>query len=40
MDPYALLNTNIPFDENKLQLLEQVVNVFYKTSNNTEVSLN
>ncbi len=40
MDPYALLNTNIPFDENKLQLLEQVVNVFYKTSNNAEVTFN
>lgn len=39
MDPYVLLNTSVPFDENKLQILEQVVSVFYKTSNNTEVSV-
>ena len=38
MDPYVLLNTNLPFDENKLQILDQVVNVFYKTSNSTEVN--
>ena len=36
MDPSQLLNTNTPFDESKLALLEQVINVFYTTINNQE----
>jgi exportin-1 len=36
MDPSQLLNTKTPFDESKLALLEQVINVFYTTINNQE----
>jgi hypothetical protein len=37
MDPTQLLNTSTPFDENKLNLLEQVVTTFYSTKNQNEV---
>ena len=36
MDFSQLLNTSTPFDQNKLNLLEQVVNVLYTTTNNQE----
>ncbi len=36
MDPSSLVNPNIPFDNNKLQLLESVMNVFYTTKNNND----
>lgn len=38
MDFNQLLNTSTPFDSNKLNLLEQVVNVLYTTTNNNDVS--
>ena len=40
MDPSQLLNTSTPFDENKLDLFEKVVNTFYTTKNQNEVGLN
>jgi len=33
MDPNSLLNQNIPFDIQKLQLLDNIINVFYTTKN-------
>jgi len=36
MDPNSLLNQNIPFDNQKLQLLENIINVFYTTKNNND----
>ena len=38
MDFSQLLNTSTPFDENKLNLLENVVTTFYTTKNNNDVS--
>ena len=40
MDFNQLLNTSTPFDSNKLNLLEQVVNVLYTTTNNNDVREN
>lgn len=37
MDPSTLLDSNIPFDQNKLALLDNVVNTFYTTKNNSDV---
>ena len=37
MDPYNLLINNLPFDENKLQILDQALSVFYFTKINSEV---
>ncbi len=37
MDFSQLLNTSTDFDQNKLALLEQVVNILYTTSNNQDV---
>ncbi len=37
MDPVKFLDYNIPFDENKLAFLDNIVNVFYHTKNNNEV---
>ena len=36
MDPNQLLNTSTPFDQNKLNLLDQVVNALYTTKNPQE----
>ena len=36
MDFTQLLNTSTPFDQTKLQILEQVINVFYTTTNNQD----
>ena len=36
MDFAQLLNTSTPFDQTKLQILEQVINVFYTTTNNQD----
>ena len=36
MDVTQILNKETPFDQNKLNLLEQVINVFYTTTNNQE----
>ena len=36
MDVTQILNKETPFDQNKLNLLEQVINVFYTTMNNEE----
>lgn len=38
MDFSQLLNTSTNFDENKLVLLEQVVQTLYNTTNNNDVS--
>ena len=38
MDFSQLLNTDTPFDANKLAILDQVVNVLYTTTNNNDVS--
>jgi hypothetical protein len=37
MDPNILFNENTPFDEVKLNLLDNIVNTFYTTKNNQEV---
>jgi hypothetical protein len=37
MDPVNFLDDNIPFDENKLAFLDNIVNVFYHTKLNNEV---
>ena len=39
MDFSQLLNTSTPFDQTKLNLLEQVINVFYTTINNQDVRI-
>jgi exportin-1 len=39
MDPMALLDSNIPFDENKLNLLDNIVNTFYSTKNENDRSM-
>jgi exportin-1 len=36
MDFAQLLNTSTPFDQNKLAILEQVINIFYTTTNNQD----
>ena len=36
MDFSQLLNTSTPFDQTKLNLLEQVINIFYTTNNNQD----
>ena len=36
MDVTQILNKDTPFDQNKLNLLEQVINVFYTTTNNQD----
>jgi hypothetical protein len=38
MDPTQLLNSSIPFDENKLALLENIVTTFYTTKNSNDVN--
>ena len=37
MDFSQLLNTSTEFDQNKLAILEQVVNILYTTTNNEDV---
>jgi hypothetical protein len=37
MDPTQLVNPNIPFDDNKLALLETIVTTFYSTKNANDV---
>jgi hypothetical protein len=37
MDFSQLFNTSTDFDKNKLDLLEQVINVLYTTTNNQDV---
>lgn len=37
MDFSQLLNTSTDFDQNKLALLEQVINILYTTTNNQDV---
>jgi hypothetical protein len=37
MDPSVLLDSNIPFDDNKLSLFEKIVTTFYTTKNNNDV---
>ena len=38
MDTSILLDSNVPFDENKLAVFDWVVNTFFTTKNNTEVN--
>ncbi len=37
MDPVKFLDDNIPFDENKLAFLDNIINIFYHTKINSEV---
>ena len=37
MDFSQLLNASTDFDQNKLALLEQAINILYTTTNNQEV---
>ena len=37
MDFSQLLNTSTDFDQNKLALLEQAINILYTTTNNQDV---
>ena len=39
MDASQLLNTQIPFDQAKLNLLDQVTNTFYTTTNQQDVRI-
>ena len=40
MDPVKFLDENIPFDENKLAFLDNIINVFFHTKNATDVIIN
>ena len=37
MDPSKLVDPNIPFDQTKLILLDNIVTTFYTTKNSNEV---
>ncbi len=39
MDPVKFLDENIPFDENKLAFLDNIVNVFFHTKIPADVIL-